>query len=350
MLRIYKSILGLLAVLCALFSAGCISPPRDLKPALINENELNVITNIENARRYAELGRLDLAEGYLRQALEKASTDYASLYNDLGYALAGQGRYREAINYYYKALELEPHNLSIQQNLARAFYGAQRFVEARRMLEAILVQHYDQSVITRSGEKPRELSLGEIIPLYRDLASVYWMLGYEDEASCYSSFAAFFDPTVQQIGQHTRTLMASGLFPLALQSLGARVKEDRERVEPSMLLDYALALAAVGNLNTAEQALAKLLAMPAASSRERRDGKIFLAVLSDMTSRSGLASSLLEEVIDENPDLCEDVVAAEPVHWPTQLVLERRRLLKEECRNGVEHSAKRSKEKFSTIL
>ena len=329
---------------------GCVSPPRDLKPALLDEAELDVITNVETARRYAGLGRLDLAELYLRQAMESSPGEYPAILNDLGFALAGQGRYREAIEFYEKAREQEPTNLLIEQNLARAYYGAERYVEARRVLEDILVQHYDQRIMTRAGEKPRELALGEIIPLYRDLSSVYWMLGYEDEASCYSSFAAFFDPTVQQIGQHSRTLMASELMPLSLQVLGGKVKEDRERAQPSMLLDYGLALAAVGNYNTAEQALAKLLAMPQSTSAERREAKIFLAVLSGMTAREGTSGRLLQEVIDENPEVCEKVVAAEAVHWPTQLVVERRRLLRDECRNEVEHSAEKSSEEQSRNL
>lgn len=335
-----KKLLGASAA-CLAFCllAGCVSPPRNLEPVLLERNELAVLTHAETARGYAAQGRLDLAEAHLRYALEAAQEEHASLYSDLGFALSGQGRNREALEYYDKALALEPTNYLIQQNAARALYSAGRYVEARRALEEILRQHYDQRIAAKAGDIPRELGLGELIPLYRDLSSVYWMLGYEDEASCYSSFAAFFDPTVKQIGQHSRTLMASELHPLAIQSLGNKVKEDRQHVDPAMLLDYALALAAVGNYATSEQALTKLLSLPQAGSAHRRDAKIFLAVLSEMDERPGTAQRLLQEVIDETPAVCETITSSEAVHWPTRLVLERRRLLKTECEHGIEQSA-----------
>ena len=66
-----------------------------------------------------------MAVEHLRIALEKVPWD-ASMHNDLGIALAGQGRVDEAIGHYQAALEINPNDMVAHFNLGVGWPAAGR--------------------------------------------------------------------------------------------------------------------------------------------------------------------------------------------------------------------------------
>ena len=83
-----------------------------------------------------------LAERYLRQNLESQresrSKALIETYNTLGLALRRQGKWREAIQEYEKALAIAPGNASLLYNLAMACKEGKDFAAAAEALDRAL--------------------------------------------------------------------------------------------------------------------------------------------------------------------------------------------------------------------
>jgi tetratricopeptide (TPR) repeat protein len=79
----------------------------------------------------ARLGRLGDAVAHYRKAIELNPSD-EELHNNLGNLQGRLGRFQEAIEELEKALSLAPDNAVIQRNLAAAYAGSGRYEDALR--------------------------------------------------------------------------------------------------------------------------------------------------------------------------------------------------------------------------
>jgi tetratricopeptide (TPR) repeat protein len=82
-----------------------------------------------------QAGKLDQAIEDYRQVLQQYP-DMAEVRSDLGAALAGAGRYEEAIGEYQRALAVKPFP-QVRLNLALAYYKSGQLTEAARELERV---------------------------------------------------------------------------------------------------------------------------------------------------------------------------------------------------------------------
>jgi Flp pilus assembly protein TadD len=149
----------------ALCSLGCIYERRgDLDRALACFTQA-VHTAPENPRiivnRAIIMGRLGMhadAERFLREVVSTRG-DFGAAHNALGWHLANQQRYREAVPHFKKAVELEPHNVRFHVNLGLAFEKMNRFDEA--------VAVYERAAFLRAHADPRTRAMLEPFALPR---------------------------------------------------------------------------------------------------------------------------------------------------------------------------------------
>lgn len=161
---VYKRLLARLPEhVDALCSLGCIYERRgELERAL---------SNFLKARRLApgnpqvavncgiimgRLGMNDEAERDLRDVIGKKD-DYGAAHNALGWHLANQKRYLDALPHFRRAVELEPENVQFYVNLGLAFEKMNRYEEAVGVYEraAFLSAHRDpktRTILEQIGE------------------------------------------------------------------------------------------------------------------------------------------------------------------------------------------------------
>ena len=98
----------------------------------------------ENYLAHNNLGLALASEGKPAEAIEQYQRalqimpDYAKAHNNLGVVLAGEGRWAEAIGQYERALQLEPDYAEVHNNLGIALAGEGRWAEAIGQYERAL--------------------------------------------------------------------------------------------------------------------------------------------------------------------------------------------------------------------
>jgi tetratricopeptide (TPR) repeat protein len=124
---------------------------------------------VEQARRYADEGRWDEAIETYKKALEKNPTD-ADLYNDLGIAFDEAGKLTEAEQAYQKATELDPQFSAAFYNLGLMYEEQSRLPEA--------VEAYQKCI--KYSKKPTECSAAreKLIALTSDTPTGQSSLAY----------------------------------------------------------------------------------------------------------------------------------------------------------------------------
>ncbi len=86
-----------------------------------------------------------------RRALQ-IMPDYAKAHNNLGVALAGESRWGEAIEHYERALQLEPDYAEVHNNLGIALAGEGRWTEA--------IEHYERALQLEPDYAGAHINLG----------------------------------------------------------------------------------------------------------------------------------------------------------------------------------------------
>lgn len=108
------------------------------------------------------------AEQRIRAALA-AAPSVARLHDDLGTVLSRQGRHREAIPVFERALSLDPHLPHVRKRLANALVACGRGEEADRHYAQYLAQDPDRQAIAdgveqlRAGAKPAAIAAFEAV-------------------------------------------------------------------------------------------------------------------------------------------------------------------------------------------
>ena len=101
--------------------------------SLSDDAQIQLHTYLEDASEAMHKGDNAAAEKDLRRALKIDPHSPAAL-NNLGIVLARMGRPAEAIPLYEDALKLHPDDASTKRNLAIAYFKAQRYLPAWRLL------------------------------------------------------------------------------------------------------------------------------------------------------------------------------------------------------------------------
>jgi Flp pilus assembly protein TadD len=127
---------GLLGVHC--LAAQRPVPPT--APALSNAQQVQLHSYLEQAAEAMHKGDNAAAAEDLRSALKIDSHSIAAL-NNLGIVLARTGKPAEAIPLYEDALKFHPGDPSTERNLALAYFKAQRYKPAWRMLQPLTAKY-----------------------------------------------------------------------------------------------------------------------------------------------------------------------------------------------------------------
>jgi Flp pilus assembly protein TadD len=112
---------------------------QKLKSIFEDELERN-----DSAKVRAFLGRVQKAMGETADAEEhllqavKLDPTLANVFNDLGAIKASHDDFKGAIEYFERAINIEPHNFGYKSNLAEAYQKTERFDEAEKTYQKLL--------------------------------------------------------------------------------------------------------------------------------------------------------------------------------------------------------------------
>lgn len=323
------NLLSLFTFLFLSASSGCILPPENLQPSVIDSGELAFLSLARRGKENAQSGRMDLAELYLRKAAQlKDDEDF--IYNDLGFALLGQNRSEEAIAMFQKAQELEPENLVVYLNLARAYYAANEIEKALAVYEELLEKHYYFPYINLDRTDVENLSEEALVDVLRNMSILYSLLGYIDESLCFSQRALDRAGNLDETIKHARLLLSFNKVHQASEMLRATITVRRGDVPPEVFLDYAVSLVAKHEDKLAAESLARVLSNELALQRSRTIARVLKYELLRRSEESE-AEEFFEEIIDESPELCEWDVERKYPYWPFLIQVSLEKSLSEGC-------------------
>lgn len=176
--------------------------------------------NLGNA--LAEEGRLEQAIAHYTQTL-RIAPDYAMAHNNLGFTLARQGRFDEAIRHYDRALQISPDFAEAHTNLCGALAGQGRLEEAiRHGWEAVRIQpdsvvaHNNLgNALTRRGQLNEAIThFAEALRIAPDYAVAHYNLGIVftrkgevDKAMTHFSEALRVRPDFSEADKNLRRLL-----------------------------------------------------------------------------------------------------------------------------------------------
>src|ERR1700683_5105086 len=125
-----------LLIACCL-AAQTESPPKT-QPSKSKEAQLH--SELERAADAMHKGELADAAKALRQALTIDPHSLAAL-NNLGIVLSREGKPAEAIPLYEEALKVRPGDAATKRNLAIAYFKAQQYAPAWRLLRPLSIDY-----------------------------------------------------------------------------------------------------------------------------------------------------------------------------------------------------------------
>ncbi len=205
--------------------------PREL-PDLeryVTPREQEVVALTREGLAYAKKSRNTDAEMKFRQALYLAPEADNIQYN-LAVTLDKQGLYDEAVSYLSELLERTPKSLVYRDAMAHALLGAKDFDRAKELYEQVY-----QIALDEKKDAFRVASA-------RNLATIAFRLGEEEDAHCWSSLALDGKKTPEQLSRHAGLLLALGRAADTRKTL-----QDSLNVEdPSPILASRFALALYG--------------------------------------------------------------------------------------------------------
>ena len=154
------------------------------------EHALDVTAN--NYEAHNNLGAALAREGRLNEAIAHCSEalrirpSYADAHNNLGAALARQGRLEEAIAYFYKAIQINPRLAPAHKGMGIALTRKGRLEEA--------IQHYSEALESNPDDPV----------VHNDLGVLLARLGRVEEATTHFSKALRMTPNNSQVRDNLR--------------------------------------------------------------------------------------------------------------------------------------------------
>jgi tetratricopeptide (TPR) repeat protein len=260
-------------------------------------------------------GRLKQAFQLAKRAMAKHPKD-AALPGLAAAALAKQGKLREALPLFQKAVRLDPAHKGHQQNLLQAFTGLGMHDHAAKLAARLLARHPDDDALLylvaigqmESGALPEARdSIDRAIAANPSNPAAFNIRGLirqalEDDAGALADFEAALalDPTLRD----ARANMAQPLarlhrHPEALSALEQALALDPAHLPTLAALGYRLAEA--GRLDEARAAYARLLeARP--DHAEALGELALLAPPAELPDLAARITALLEKTSGKSPD------------------------------------------------
>ena len=148
--------------------------------------------NRTDADAYNNLGNALVGQGKLKEAAQayhcalEISPNDADTYNNLASVLVGQGKLEEATQAYHQALEISPNDADVHYNLGRALVGQGKLEEAVQVYHQALginsddadVYYYLGKVLTEQGKLEEAIqSYAKALEINPNLTVVYNNLG-----------------------------------------------------------------------------------------------------------------------------------------------------------------------------
>jgi tetratricopeptide (TPR) repeat protein len=164
-----------------------------------------------NARKN---GFNELAIEYYQKAID-LNPNYAMAYNNMGNAYYGQENYKEAIRCYQKAIDLNPNYATAYNNMGNAYDDLKNYKEAIRCYQKAIdlnpnyaSAYYNMGIAYKNLENYKEAircyqKAIELYPnhasAYNNMGSSYYDLGNErEQINCYKKAAQLGDEDVQE--------------------------------------------------------------------------------------------------------------------------------------------------------
>ena len=327
-----------LLILLGLTSIACVTPPKTQGPAVIPDDEFELVSTLTAGQEYSQSGRVDLAEIQYRQAIG-AGANLANVYNNLGFVLQSQGRFDEAVVWYRKAVKHTPEHVIARENLARVLYqlGDYRgaLYENIKLLDII---HDSESERLREivGEP---VGKREIIDIYRNLSQIYLTVGVLDDAVCYSWLAFATAQNMFEAGRHSRLLLSLDLIPGALATLRGVVVANEGRVPAKILVDYAIALYLSGVYDLADTSASRVLNMERAERIDRRSARLVRMMIAKAKGEDDTIELLTETLFSDEEEFCELKELDREQYWPLKFRDQVDEYVRSVCINGSRSTA-----------
>lgn len=266
-------------------------------------------TLLKEAQSLYKAGKLNQAIDDYRLFLAQ-HPDVFQVRSDLGAALAGAGRYKEAIAEYQRALELQPLP-QIRLNLALAYYKANRLSLAVAELETVRQEMPNELRVDllladcylRQGENKKVIELLDPLePTHEDDLAIAYLLG---SALVRDKQVARGQAIVDKIlrnGDSAEARLLIGTTKLMAHDAAGAVADLQKAVElnselPSAHAYYGKALMESGNQEAAEKEFrAELRINP-----NDFDSNLYLAVILKEEQDFAAALPLLQHALEVRP-------------------------------------------------
>ncbi len=300
---------------------GCVTPPVRVESRVFSPDEVTLVSFLKEGEDYIRSGRADLAEVKFRKALEISPTS-SNVLNNLGFSLLEQNRREESIKYFIRALKADANNKSAFKNLIRTYYQMGNYQKAIYGYKALLeVLPLNKFLNTLEINKIPNLSVLDIVSVYRDLASLYYVIGEVDEALCYSNMAVTLLGNREQLLIHERMLLSLNKYKEALPYLKIIISQNN-KLDSESLIDYVAVLYLNGDSLLAKQVVDRLLS-DVNISDSKRNLALILKIL--LLRDSGISEeeffTVSNSVTEENKDFCVNILKDVPDYWPESLLI-----------------------------
>jgi tetratricopeptide (TPR) repeat protein len=221
------------------------------------------------------------------------------------------------------------------------------------LLGQLPVKHFIEDA---KSETLPELSVFDLVRVYRDLATAYYAVGQPDEAICYSTRAVQVMGVPVQLLLHARMLLSLNK-PRAAAATFRQLMGGVGDSWSGALIDYGVALHLLGDDPLAEQAVDRVIAKGSVSpSRQLMASVVKLLITQkelariakDEEAQEGADSfsenagearhALVQESVLENlPDFCESIYVELPSYWPEGVMSQVDELFEAVCNGRNEH-------------
>ncbi len=321
-----------------LLSTSCIVPPRELKPSVLPEEELELVSTIKRGQDYALGGRAELAENEFRKILV-TRPDLIIAHNDLGYAFLAQEKYEDAEKSFREALKISPSAITPRLNLAKTLYRKGAYPESLKEYKEALRWHEINEQASRGKDissETRKLSPSELAETYRNISIIHYTMGNIPEAITASTQAKSYERNADQVGNHVRLLLATGHLREAYKESREFVLATKESAPNAIVLDYAVASYAVGQFGISKEAFQKVLIGEGGDDVDKNIARLGYVLLTEKEKKKSEQQLLSKAFAEDNPEICEPELMTQKTYIPERVRADLQRAVTMLCNDGNE--------------
>jgi len=335
--RIYRHFK--IAVFLFMFFHGCVLPPENNGPRILQTEELEYVTSRKLAQNFARSSRFDISEFHARKAL-KLRPDLASSWNDLGYSLQRLQRYSEAEAAYNRALLIQREYLPARENLARLYFELGRDDESFREYERV-IQLYRQ-YWNETSTSQMSFTRNDYVSALRNASMIGFYIGKEDESLCYAKIARDQKSSLYTPVDYIRYLISLDRGKMASEEIDTLLKpkkiatspielntsmeqnkvEDELIIDPDLMVERAIVSWMIQDRNNLYDALRLAASSPSVTSDQRLRIRLLRMYFTDREGLKGLLTidESAENIVEEYPQVCQEDFQFQAAYWPKKLV------------------------------